>query len=105
MLRHMLIFPQSVYSLLPSVAGCTTSSFCFPNFPNCSFPKETASIDANYLRAHFSISQSKALCSRVRDYLSELRWAACFEEFHYSLCISLTSTKFFAAATRVGLSG
>ena len=36
------------------------------------------------MRSHFSISQPKALRSRARDYLSELRRATCTEESHLS---------------------
>ena len=31
--------PKSVYSLLHSVAGSSSSSSSSPNFPNCSFPR------------------------------------------------------------------
>ena len=37
-----------------------------------------------YLRSHFSISQPKALCSRARGYLSELRQATCTVVSHSS---------------------
>ena len=61
--------PKFVYSLLRSVAGSSSSS---PNCPNCSSPRESASVYAAYLRSHFSVSQPKALRSRDRGYLSEL---------------------------------
>ena len=61
--------PKSVYSLLHSVVGSSSSS---PNFPNCSSPRESASVHAAYLRSHFSVSQPKALRSRAGGYLSEL---------------------------------
>ena len=57
--------PKSVYSLLRSIAGS----------PNCSSPRESASVYAAYLRSHFSVSQPKALRSRARGYLTELRRA------------------------------
>ena len=39
--------PKSVYSLLRSVAGSSSSSFSSPNFPNCSSPRESASVYAD----------------------------------------------------------
>ena len=66
--------PKSVHSLLHSIAGSSSSS---PNFPNCSSPRESASVYAAYLRSHFSISQPKALRSRARGHLTELRRATC----------------------------
>ena len=72
--------PKSVYSLLRSIAGSTSSSCSSPNFPNCSSPRESALVYAAYLRSHFSVSQPKALRSRARGYLSELRRATCSEE-------------------------
>ena len=65
--------PKSVHSLLRSIAGSSSSSSSSPNFPNCSSPWESALVYAAYLRSHFSISQPKALRSRARGYLSELR--------------------------------
>ena len=54
--------PKSVHSLLRSIAGSPSSSFSSSrNFPNCSSPRESASVDADYLRSHFSISQPKAI--------------------------------------------
>ena len=50
--------PKSVYSLLRSVAGCSSSS---PDFSGCSSPRESASVFADYLISHFSVSQPKAL--------------------------------------------
>ena len=43
---------KSVYSLLCSIAGSSSSS---PNFTDCYFPRESASIYAAYLRSHFSV--------------------------------------------------
>ena len=62
--------PKFVHSLLRSIAGSSSSS---PNFPNCSSPRESTSFYVAYLRSHFSVSQPKALRSRARGYLSELR--------------------------------
>ena len=53
--------PKSVHSLLRFIAGLSSSS----------------SVYAAYLRSHFSVSQPKALRSRARGYLSELRRATC----------------------------
>ena len=64
---------KSVHSLLRSIAGSPSSFSSSPNFPNCSSPRESASVYAAYLRSHFSVSQPKALRSRARSYLSELR--------------------------------
>ena len=36
--------PKSVHSLLRSIAGFPSSSSSSPNFPNCSFPRESASV-------------------------------------------------------------
>ena len=49
--------PKSVYSLLRSIAGSPSSS---SSFPNCSSPRESASVYDAYLRSHFSVSQPKA---------------------------------------------
>ena len=76
--------PKSVYSLLRSVPGFPSSSFSSPNFPNCSSPRESASVYAAYLRSHFSVSQPKALRSRARGYLSELRRVTCPVESYSS---------------------
>ena len=67
--------PKSVYSLLRSVAGSSFSSSSPPNVPNCSSPRESATVYAAYLRSHFSVSQTKTLHSRARDHISELRRA------------------------------
>ena len=69
--------PKSVHFLLCSIAGSPSSSSSLPNFPNCSSPRELASVYAGYLRSHFSVSQPKALHSRARGYLSELHRATC----------------------------
>ena len=69
--------PKSLHSLPCSIAGSPSSSSSSPNFPNCSSPRESASVYAAYLRSHFSVSQPKALRSRARGYLTELRRATC----------------------------
>ena len=53
--------PKTVHSLLRSIASTPFSSFFSPNFPNCSSPRESASVYAAYLGSHFSVSQPKAL--------------------------------------------
>ena len=67
--------PKSVHSFLRSTAGSPSSSSSSPNFPNCSSPRESASVYAAYLRSHFSVSQPEALRSRARGHFSELRRA------------------------------
>ena len=91
--------PKSVYYLLRSIAGSPSSS---PNFPNCSSPRESASVYAAYLRSHFSVSQPKALRSRARGYLSELRRATCPVESH-SLP-TFPPAEFLAAASNLSSS-
>ena len=96
--------PKSVHSLLRSIAGSPSSCSSSPNFPNCSSPRESASIYAAYLRSHFSVSQPKALHSRARGYLSELRRATCPVESHSSFCSPFTLAEFLAAASNLSLS-
>ena len=96
--------PKSVHSLLRSIAGSPSSSSSSPNFPNCSFPRKSASVFAGYLRSHFSVSQSKALRSRARGYLSELRRATCPVESHSSFCIPFSPTEFHAAVSNLSSS-
>ena len=69
--------PKTVYSLLCSIAGFPSLSSSSPNFPNCSSPRESASVYAAYLRSHFSVSQAIALRSGARGYLFELRRVKC----------------------------
>ena len=57
--------PKSAHSYLRSIAGSSSSFSSSPNFPNCSSPRESASVYAAYLRFHFSVSQPKALRSRA----------------------------------------
>ena len=59
---------ESLYSLLRSVAGTFSFSFS-PNFLNCFFSKESASVFAGYLRSHFPfpsqtpcVAEPKAAC-------------------------------------------
>ena len=93
-----------MHSLLRSIAGSPSSSSSSPNFPNCSSPRKSASVYAAYLRSHFSVSQPKALRSRARGYLSELRRATCSVEFHSSFCSPFSPTEFVAAASNLSSS-
>ena len=86
--------PKSVHSLLCSIAGSPTSSSSSPNLPNSSSPRESALVHAAYLRSHFSVSQPKALCSRARGYITELRRATCPEESHLSFCSPFSPADF-----------
>ena len=90
--------PKAVYSLLRFVAGSSSSS---PNFPNCSFPRESTSVYAASLRPHFSVTQPKTLRSRARGYLSELHRATCPDESHSSFC---SPAEFLAAASNLSSS-
>ena len=56
------------------------------------------------LRSHFSVSQPKALRSRARGYLSELRRATCPVEFHSSFCSPFSPAEFDAAASNLSSS-
>ena len=96
--------PKSVHSLLRSIAGSPSSSSSSPNFPGCSFPRDSASVYAAYLRSHFSVSQPKALRSRARGYLTELRRATCSAEFHSSFCSPFSPAEFLAAASNLSSS-
>ena len=91
--------PKSVHSLLRSIAGSPSSSSSSPNFPNCSSPRESASVYAAYLRSHFSVFQPKTLRSRARGYLTELRRATCSVESHSSFCFPFSPAEFHAAAS------
>ena len=86
--------PKTVYSLHRSFAGS-------PYFPNCSSPRELASVYAAYLKSHFSASQTKALRSKARGYLNELRLVTCPEESHSSFCSPFSSTEVLAAASNL----
>ena len=96
--------PKSVHSFLHSIAGSPSSSSSSPNFPNCSSPRESASVYAAYLQSHFSVSQPKALRSRARGYLSELHRATYTEESHSSFCSPFSPAEFHAAASNLSSS-
>ena len=96
--------PKSVHSLLRSIAGYPSSSSSSPNFPNCSSPRESASVYAAYLRSHFSVSQPKALRSRARGYLTKLPRVTCSVEFHSSFYSPFSTTEFLAAASNLSSS-
>ena len=96
--------PKSVHSLLCSTAGSPSSSSSSPNFPNCSSPRESASVCAVFLRSHFSVSQPKALRSRARGYLSELCQATCTAESYSSFCSLFSLAEFLAAASNLSSS-
>ena len=83
--------PKSVCSL-----RLFAGSFFSSSSPNCSSPKASASVYADYLRSHFSFSRAKALRCRSRGNLSELRPAMCPSSF--------CSIKLFAAATNLSSS-
>ena len=93
--------PKSLHSLLRSIAGSPSSS---SSSLSCSSPRESASVYAAYLRSHFSVSQSKALRSRARGYLSELRRTTCMVESHSSFCSPFSLAEFLAAASNLSSS-
>ena len=68
---------------------------------NCSSPRQLASVNAAYLRSHFSVSQPKTLCSRARGYVSELCHATCPEESHSSFCSPFSPTELLAPASNL----
>ena len=95
-LRHgrrlaLLFHLNLILNLCTFFFAISLASSSSPNFPNCSSPRESASVYAAYLRSHFSVSQPKALRSRARGYLSDLRRAMCFVESHSSFCSSFLS--------------
>ena len=96
--------PKSVHSLLRSIAGSPSSSSSSPNFSKCSFLRESASVYAAYLRPYFSVSQPKALRSRARGYLSELRRATFPVESHTFFCSPFSPAEFLAAASNLSSS-
>ena len=51
--------PKSVHSLLRSIAGSPSSSSSSPNFPNCSSPRESASVYAAYLEGRLYVQMLK----------------------------------------------
>ena len=93
-------YSKSVYSLLRSVAGFSSS----PNFPNCSSLRESALVFVGSLRSYFSVLQTKTLHSRNRGYHSELGRTTCPEEFHSSFCSPFSPPEFLAAATNISSS-
>ena len=92
-----------MHFLLHSIAGFPSSPSFSPNFPNCSSPRESASVYAAYLRSHFSVSQSKALRKRARGYLSELRQATCPEESHSFFCSPFSPSEFLVVERSSGI--
>ena len=95
--------PRSVYSV-GSVAGSSASSTTEPNFPNCTSPKQSAFTYAHYLKSHFSVSQPKALWSRAKDYLNNLRHSSCPLDIHSSFCSPLLVTEFHTAVASLSSS-
>ena len=93
---YTLFFVLSL-ALLPRLPPLLTS-------PNCSSPKKSASVYAAYLRSHFSVSQPKALRSRARGYLTELRRATCSMESHSFFCSPFSPAEFLAAASNLSSS-
>ena len=95
---------KTVCSLLHSIAGSPSSSSSSPNFPNCSSPRESASVYTAYLRSHFSVSQPKTLRSKARVYLSKLRRAKYPKEYHSSFCSPFSPAELLAAASNLSSS-
>ena len=85
-----------MYSLFCSVASSSSLSSS-SNFFNCSSPRQSDSVFADYLRSHFSVSQPKTLRSRTKNYLFELRQATCSKESNSSFCSPFSLAKFVAA--------
>ena len=56
------------------------------------------------MRSHFSVSQPKALRSRARGYLSDLRRTTCPEESHLSFGSPFSRTELLAAASNLSSS-
>ena len=88
-----------VYFPLRLVAGSSS-----PNFLNSSSSRNSVLVFVDYLRSHFSVSQSKAFHSRARGYLSTLRRVPWPEGSHSSFCCHFSLAKFLAAATNLFLS-
>ena len=93
--------PKSVYSLLRFVAGSSSSS---PKFPSCSSHRRSASVFADNLRSHFSVSQPNALRSRSKGYLSELCRTTYLEESKSSFCYPFFPAEFLATTTNLSSS-
>ena len=96
--------PESVRSLLRSVAGSPCSSSSSPNFPNCSSSRELTSVYAACLKSHFSVSQPGAQCGGAGGCLSGLRRDACPVESHSSFCSPFSPAEFHAAASNLSSS-
>ena len=93
---------QKLYTLSFALSlAHPSSSSSSSNFPNCSSPKESASVYAAYLSSHFSVSQPKALRSSARGYLSELRRATSPKESHSSFSSPFFRAAFVAAASNL----
>ena len=92
--------PKTVYSLLRSIAGSSSS----PNFLYSFSPRKSVLVYAAYVRSHFSVSQPKTLRSRARGYLSELRRATCPVKSHSSFCSPFSPTELLAAASNLSSS-
>ena len=95
--------PRSVYSLLRSIAGSSAISI-EPSFPNCSSPEQSASVYASYLKSHFSVSQPKALRSRAKGYLYDLRHSHCPPDIHTSFCSPFSVSEFHTAVASLSSS-
>ena len=96
---------KSVYFLLRSVAGSSSSFFIYLNFNKCSSLRESASVSIDYLISHFSVYQPNALRSRARGYLSELQRSRSHEKSHSSFYSPFSPTKILSAATNLFSSG
>ena len=93
--------PKSVDFLRCFVVGF--SSFT-PDFRNCSSPRESASVFADYLRSHFFVPLPRVWRSRTRGYLSVLRRVTRAEESHSSFCFPFSPAEFLAATTNISSS-
>ena len=77
--NNLLISLINLCTLLRSVVGSSS------NFSNCSSPRKSASVFAGCLRFHFSVFLRKALHSRGRGCLFDLRRATYLEDL---ICLS-----------------
>ena len=92
---------KSIYSIVQSVVGSASSFSSFSNFPSCCSTRISASVYADYLKSHVSVSQPVNLPIKARGYLSEVRWTSCPENFHYSFSSLFTFSEFFVAAANL----
>ena len=100
MLVSLLNLTLNQYLLFsPSFAGSSSSFSSYLNFHNCSFPREQASVYANYLRSHFSVFHPNSLPSRARGYPPEFLLATYLEKCFASFYYPFSSTEFLTAAT------